>query len=129
MIAFEATGGLRALQVIELAVPHNRRVHLCGPPKTDAIVALAVINGLLLLFGAAMSFLTRSVTEMFNESRQIAATIYNVLFTCFVVGIVGLLQSSPLPLLEVRTTHHLLPSLLLVGAVLMCLVGVTCICL
>jgi hypothetical protein len=51
-------------------------------------------QGLLLLFGALMSFSTRSVSENFNESRSIALSIYNVLFTLAVVILLALLQQS-----------------------------------
>jgi hypothetical protein len=52
-------------------------------------------KGLILLFGAMMSFSTRSVSENFNESKPIALAIYNVLFTsCIIVPIALLTQSD-----------------------------------
>jgi hypothetical protein len=48
----------------------------------------------LLLFGALMSFSTRSVAENFNESKSIAFSIYNVLFTLCLVIAIGLLQQG-----------------------------------
>jgi hypothetical protein len=52
-------------------------------------------KALMLLFGALMSFSTRSVSENFNESKPIALAIYNVLFTaCIIVPIAMLNQSD-----------------------------------
>jgi hypothetical protein len=58
------------------------------------MVALIGYKGLMLLFGAMMSFSTRSVSENFNESKSIAFTIYNVLFTCLIIIPIALLQQS-----------------------------------
>jgi len=52
-----------------------------GPPGGLIFFILFVTyTGIILLIGAVVSFLTRNVPSMFNESRLIAISIYNLVF-------------------------------------------------
>ena len=68
----------------------------CAPDSFALVICMAVVKGLILLFGVVMSFTTRGVSENFNESKSIAFSIYNQLFTVVIVALIGALQSGVL---------------------------------
>ena len=57
-------------------------------------------RGLILLFGAVMSFSTRTVASNFSDSRPTALSIYNVCFCAVIVVPIALLQTGILPVVE-----------------------------
>ena len=77
----------------DVSVMVNDRVHLyrhcqsSGANSTGMRIALvlAITKGALIIFGALMSFATRRVSTTFNESKQIAITIYNIIFASVVI--------------------------------------------
>jgi hypothetical protein len=81
-------------QTVQSALPQDQIVYYCAPHSIPLVATLSSTHGLLLLFGALMSFSTRSVSENFNESRSIAFAIYNVIFTLAIVILLALLQQS-----------------------------------
>ena len=80
---------------MQSALPRDQTIYYCSPKQGPGwVAAIGSYKGLMLLFGAIMSFSTRSVSENFNESRPIALSIYNVLFTCCLIIPIALLTSN-----------------------------------
>jgi hypothetical protein len=92
----EGVDPFNAVTSIQSALPRDQIIYYCAPSSPVLGSVLATTKGLMLLFGALMSFSTRSVAEHFNESRSIAFAIYNVLFTLAVIIPIALLQKVKL---------------------------------
>jgi ABC-type xylose transport system permease subunit len=90
----QASDPFRSQAVIQSALPRDQTIYFCSPDRVTMSAILGGYKGVILLFGALMSFSTRSVSENFNESKPIAFSIYNVLFTCCIVVPIALLQQS-----------------------------------
>jgi hypothetical protein len=90
----EATDPFEAQSYVQSALPRDQTIYYCAPDSVTLPSVLGGYKGVMLLFGALMSFSTRSVSENFNESKPIAFSIYNVLFTSVIVLLIGLLQQS-----------------------------------
>ena len=57
-----------------------------GPPGGIVFFSIFVgYSGFILLIGAVVSFLIRKVPSLFNESRLIAISIYNILFLAVII--------------------------------------------
>jgi hypothetical protein len=85
---------VKARVVVQSALPRDQTIYFCAPSSVGFAAAIGSWKGLMLLFGAMMSFSTRSVSENFNESKPIAFSIYNVLFTCCIIIPIALLQQG-----------------------------------
>lgn len=92
--AMQASDPFKSQVVVQTALPRDQTIYFCAPGNATYAGILGGYKGLILLFGAMMSFSTRSVSENFNESKPIAFSIYNVLFTCCIVVPIALLQQS-----------------------------------
>lgn len=54
--------------------------------NTSFSLVIFLSNGLLVVIGSFLAFKTRTIDSLFNESRSIALSIYNILF-CFIIGL------------------------------------------
>jgi hypothetical protein len=90
----ERVDPVRARVVVQSALPRDQTIYFCAPADVGFAAALSSTKALMLLFGAMMSFSTRTVSENFNESKPIAFSIYNVLFTACIIIPIGLLNQS-----------------------------------
>ena len=63
----------------------------CGARGAGAtmLAVIGVEKGLLFVFGALMAFSTRKVSSQFNDSSQVALSIYNVVFSTAIIGIIA----------------------------------------
>jgi hypothetical protein len=82
------------VSTVQSALPRDQTIYYCAPQGATMIGIIGSYKGLMLLFGGLMSFSTRSVSENFNESKPIAFSIYNVLFTCCIIIPIALLNQS-----------------------------------
>jgi hypothetical protein len=53
------------------------------------LAVIGVEKGLLFVFGALMAFSTRKVSSQFNDSSQVALSIYNVVFSTAIIAIIA----------------------------------------
>ena len=61
---------------------------------SSMLAVIGVEKGLLFLFGALMAFSTRKVSSQFNESSQIALSIYNAVFMTAICGVIAYVVSA-----------------------------------
>jgi heme/copper-type cytochrome/quinol oxidase subunit 4 len=78
MGAMQSSDAVKAQMSIQANYPRDQTLYYCAPDQVGFAAAIASIKGVVLLFGALMSFSTRSVSENFNESKPIAMTVSSV---------------------------------------------------
>jgi hypothetical protein len=71
----QGVGPVKALTVVQTALPRDQVIYYCAPTNLGLAATIGSYKMALLLFGAMMSFSTRSVSENFNESKPIALAV------------------------------------------------------
>jgi hypothetical protein len=83
----EVTNPVRAQSAVQSALPRDQTIYYCAPDSIEMVGIVGGYKGMLMLFGALMSFSTRSVSENFNESKPIAFSVSSLLSDPCSVGL------------------------------------------
>ena len=59
----EVVDPITAISAVQSALPRDQTIYFCAPSTPELAASLSVYKGLMLLFGALMSFSTRSVSN------------------------------------------------------------------
>jgi hypothetical protein len=73
----QAVDPVMARTVVQSALPRDQTIYFCAPSGLTMASLITGYKGVILCFGALMSFSTRSVSENFNESKPIAFSVHH----------------------------------------------------